>query len=647
MILYEGEITTAIQTQQSQHMLMPGSSANNAPLQLQGRLSFDELGERQKERRTGVICDEFQKFSQHLPLTGLELVSLQFNRVLSHKTLTINIQRCRMLTRHRHLLGDSHETTTSDTDRIAMIARLMITYGVSYECYHELRQLEKGLPPVYKIKQYRADLPIPQIKKTPGEFEGAQFDFKDLLEIRLEEEVMRYPDYYKNESQHVRIRISLDGARFSRASSYCLLSFAFLRKNDFSLSPADLCTIAAIKGDETYEQLSVGFKNVFDDINQYLENPLFTTEEGNKYSLEFFLCADYKALLTIMGLKGASSNYACLWCTIHKDDRCNMELELPTEDVQFRSLEDFDGSGEFCSKHLPLINIEPDHIVPDELHMMLRITDTLIECLISTAIAYDKQYHHTHRTSRRAYKILEGAMIQKLLASINDCGVVFKMWHDKDDSDKDKKLNWTSLMGPDKLKLLKLLPDKLQDCQPDDMASHVADLWKEFNKLYKMISSSNVNNSEGNLKEKGKEWVKKFRSLEKEPYSDGYQPNKITPYLHMVVHHFWYFIEKYDNVKQFSCQGVEKNNDAAKKTFFKNSNRWDGASDIIRNLYQRHLLRNRKRKVQDYSKKDPTWWNGGQQQKMAKRRRISHHSSGHNMTETTPEQMTETMSDSS
>ena len=48
-----------------------------------GRLSFDELGERQKERRTGVICDEFQKFCQHLPLTGLELVSLQFNKHLS------------------------------------------------------------------------------------------------------------------------------------------------------------------------------------------------------------------------------------------------------------------------------------------------------------------------------------------------------------------------------------------------------------------------------------------------------------------------------------------------------------------------------------------------------------------------------------
>ena len=50
------------------------------------------------------------------------------------------------------------------------------------------------------------------------------------------------------------------------------------------------------------------------------------------------------------------------------------------------------------------------------------------------------------------------------------------MWHQKDDNDKDKKLNWTSLMGLDKLKLLKLLPDKFFGCQSDDMASDVADL---------------------------------------------------------------------------------------------------------------------------------------------------------------------------
>ena len=34
-----------------------------------------------------------------------------------------------------------------------------------------------------------------------------------------------------------------------------------------------------------------------------------------------------------------------------------------------------------------LINIDPDHIIPDELHLLLRITDRLIENLISGAKA--------------------------------------------------------------------------------------------------------------------------------------------------------------------------------------------------------------------------------------------------------------------
>ena len=106
MLIYEGEITTAIQTQ------LLSSSGYRLHYDCQvilikmmhslqlfyithaGRLSFDELGQRQKERRAGVIRDKFKDFSQHLPLSGLELVSLQFDRMISHKTLTINIQKC-------------------------------------------------------------------------------------------------------------------------------------------------------------------------------------------------------------------------------------------------------------------------------------------------------------------------------------------------------------------------------------------------------------------------------------------------------------------------------------------------------------------------------------------------------------------------
>ena len=46
------------------------------------------------------------------------------------------------------------------------------------------------------------------------------------------------------------------------------------------------------------------------------------------------------------------------------------------------------------------------------------------------------------------------------MSTIDECGVSFKLWFEKEDGDKDKQLKWTSLMGPDKLKLLKRLPEK-------------------------------------------------------------------------------------------------------------------------------------------------------------------------------------------
>jgi len=47
-----------------------------------------------------------------------------------------------------------------------MIACLMITYEVSYECYHELRQQEKGLTPMYKVCSSNSILYVYMIVNT-------------------------------------------------------------------------------------------------------------------------------------------------------------------------------------------------------------------------------------------------------------------------------------------------------------------------------------------------------------------------------------------------------------------------------------------------------------------------------------------------
>jgi len=56
-------------------------------------------------------------------------------------------------TAKRHYHPDEKDDDGSQEDRLPMIAKLMLTYGISYECYHELTQLEKELPRTYKVLQ--------------------------------------------------------------------------------------------------------------------------------------------------------------------------------------------------------------------------------------------------------------------------------------------------------------------------------------------------------------------------------------------------------------------------------------------------------------------------------------------------------------
>ena len=115
----------------------------------------------------------------------------------------------------------------------------------------------------------------------------------------------------------------------------------------------------------------------------------------------------------------------------------------------------------------PLITIDLDYWIPDELHLLLRITDVLTRNLITAAASDD--YKH----GRRDKDILHGPMVKKLLGAIKCCGVSLSI----NDSEQ-KVFSFTSLVGGDKIKLLKKLPSKLKDCQPADFSTKVKDLWK-------------------------------------------------------------------------------------------------------------------------------------------------------------------------
>ena len=89
-----------------------------------------------------------------------------------------------------------------------------------------------GLPKSYLVKQRRDQLnEIYHIDPTPGSAEGAQMSFTGLLKARVLDLINREKETNWKE-QPIQVKISGDGARMTRNSSFILLSLPLLQAGD-------------------------------------------------------------------------------------------------------------------------------------------------------------------------------------------------------------------------------------------------------------------------------------------------------------------------------------------------------------------------------------------------------------------------------
>ena len=138
---------------------------------------------------------------------------------------------------------------------------------------------------------------------------------------------------------------------------------------------------------------------VFEDINKLIVEGSLAV--GNhSIVLDFVLGSDYKViviiiimmystdsmstsqyLLIVMGLNDSTSNYACLWCTVHREERFvnkhvnnlllqfyRWDMSLSADCCSLASLVEAASrppKEQLGSKHLPLLHLELDHVVID------------------------------------------------------------------------------------------------------------------------------------------------------------------------------------------------------------------------------------------------------------------------------------------
>ncbi len=178
--------------------------------------------------------------------------------------------------------------------------------------------------------------------------------------------------------------------------------------------------------------------------------------------------------------------------------------------------------------------------------------------------------HDSHNDFLKTNQEPKGIFLDKLIKCINDLGIPFSIWEKVNaDGRGSGTYDWCTLVGSDKKKLLYKLPEQLEndDILFPETKSNVVKLWKDFGHIYKLISMSTAE-TENLFQEvfvKSKEFVELFCSLGSARI--GYNKTSVTPYMHALVYHVPMFLQKHGSLKQFTGQGVEINNDDAKRIF--------------------------------------------------------------------------------
>ena len=303
---------------------------------------------------------------------------------------------------------------------------LLDKFCVGDEVYHELSIQSERLPKSYLIKQLRTDLNNTyHIERTDVKCSGAKLDFSSTLAAHVQE-LLLHKTELRNEV--VQVKLSGDGARMSRSTNFMMISFALLQCNEKIMSSKSNRTVAIVNGPENYETLKGSLFNLFREINELIRTGTILIDREH-VKLECFLGGDMKFLLMILGVASATSNHACLWCKVHNDyrwDRSKADMTFYNLDPNRRTLADIKQcSRSKCFGYInePLIDIALDHIVPDELHLLLRVTDRILQNVIDEVLERDAIENFNRPRGQP-----NGVFLSNLVIGNNDCGISFNVW---------------------------------------------------------------------------------------------------------------------------------------------------------------------------------------------------------------------------
>ena len=529
-----------------------------------------KVGKRQEQRRMKSLTQHTDQALWFLKSFGLEAEYVKFKG----KDKVFRVE------------SKDEDEDEHDDEQIKSVLHLLDRFGVSDAFYHELTTLEAGLPRSYLIKQCRQNLnSMMTIHRTPGIDQGVQVSLFEELERLLSED--------KENLNSITVKVSGDGAPVSKKNNFTTISFSVIHDGDDSVP--EVHPLAIIRAAESYEMLKVSCRDVFRDINKLNEDKHIVAE-GRMIEVNVCLSADYKFLLLVMGLAGANSAHACLFCNVHKDNRHDVTkpigyYEDPDRKRTVHKIEQSAAAKTLSVKEKPLLKISIENIVIDELHLLLRITDKLTTNMVHLMLEQDKRKEFKKQMSCDTF-------VNRFQKAVCSTGVVFRIYEKMNaDGSGSGQYDYTTLTGNDKKKVLSKLPDSFQEFILDqEIANSIAELWRNFEKLFSMVAQGS--DAEVYFKE-AVEWMKQY--LELGGRAPGFERRSVTPYMHIMIYHVPQMIKEHGCLKKFSGQLVAKTNDKLRKAHLLKSSNYDSCYEAMTSVKRQQQLRHLSREVRVYT----------------------------------------------
>lgn len=341
------------------------------------------------------------------------------------------------------------------------------------------------------------------------------------------------------------VKVEGDGCVVNRHKTWTTLSFVIIQSGRNLQSHRLHCLLAVAEIQESYFSIRESFGRLIRDINAVAERGSVHVGD-HEIPVRICIGSDMKFLLNVQGLMSAFSKFLCPFCRADPKNR----VESGAESTEFNSpplLRTAKNMREDClneangMKNVPLFNVEPIFIIPDVMHMGIRIMNRLINGLLVDVEDHDNR-------SKVPNPKASSSAPKNIIDEINNSGVKFEVWQDE-----RKGMRFTSLTGGEMKRLLKLLPDKLPGHLPVRTEEKTVVLWKLFDEVLEHLEH---NVDECSIQNKVCEFFDTFLELGKE--CKGYGRERVTPYMHILVHHASSKHETFKCLGWFSSQGIEK-----------------------------------------------------------------------------------------